>query len=132
MLSILASGSLIADPKQRTGSSGKPFATAQARIPSDGEAASVLLSIIVFRETAMQALLALDQGDAIAVTGRAKLTTWQVNGGERHGLSVVAEQVLSAYMVEKRRSAAKAPVSHGQVRSCSLGAVRESRHRIGQ
>jgi single-stranded DNA-binding protein len=104
MLSVLASGTLVSKPRQRIGNSGKPFATAQARIPSDGEA-SVLLSIIAFRDTAMQALLALDQGDAVALVGRGKLTCWQTNGGERHGLSVVAEQVLSVYQLEKRRSA---------------------------
>jgi len=121
VLNVLATGTLVGDPKQRTGATGKPYVTAQARVPCDGED-SLLLSIIAFRDSARDALLALAQGDAVAVTGRAKLTAWRKNGEERHGLSVVAEQVLTAYQVEKRRSAStrgKAEQGEGLATACA-------------
>lgn len=102
MLTALASGTLVRDPKQRTSAAGKPFATALMRCPVE-DAEPALVSVIAFSEAAVRALLALHQGDALAVAGRAKMTSWEREGEQRHGLSVVADQVLTAYHVEKRR-----------------------------
>jgi single-stranded DNA-binding protein len=52
-------------------------------------------------------LLALGKGDTIAVTGRATIKTWEKNGEHRAGLSVVAEGVMSAYQLEKRRTSTR-------------------------
>lgn len=57
--------------------------------------------------TAVAALLALQRGDALAVAGRAKLSSWEKNGEQKHGLSVTAERVLSPYMLDKKRQAAR-------------------------
>lgn len=106
MLTVLASGTLVRDPQQRTSAAGKAFATALMRCPAE-DAEPTLLSLIAFSEAAVRALLALQQGDALAVAGRAKLTSWERDGEQRHGLSVVADQVLTAYHVEKRRRQAR-------------------------
>ncbi len=55
----------------------------------------------------MAALLALHKGDALAIAGRAKLSSWTKDGEEKHGLSVVADRVLSAYAAGKARKAAR-------------------------
>jgi len=112
MLSILASGTLVRDPESRTSAAGKSYATAQLRVPTEGEAA-VLVSVIAFSTTAVEALLAHAKGDTIAVTGRGKLTAWEKDGEQRHGLSVVVEGVLSAYQLEKRRSRAQGDAGGG-------------------
>jgi len=130
MLNILATGSLVADPKERTGTSGKPFVTANARVPSDGED-SILLSLIAFRDSACQALMALTKGDAVAVIGRAKLASWNTAGEQRHGLSVVADQVLTVYQVEKRRSQStegKTPKTQSHQASSGGSAPRVAAH----
>ncbi len=66
-----------------------------------------MLSIITFNASAVQALLTLAKGDALAIVGRAKLSTWEKDGGEKHGLSVVADRVLTAYQAGKQRKAAR-------------------------
>lgn len=106
MLSTLASGTLIADPRRRTSATGKDYATAALRVPvEDGEA--LIASLICFDEHAVTALLALAKGDACAVAGRAKLSTWEKDGQQRHGLSVTVDRVLTAYHAGKMRKAVR-------------------------
>jgi single-stranded DNA-binding protein len=105
-LAILALGTLVDEPVERTSRDGKAYATARLRVPTEEEPAWV--SIIAFDPAAVRALLAHAKGDTIAVTGRAKLTMWEKNDAHRAGLSVVVEGVLSAYQLEKRRTAARA------------------------
>jgi single-stranded DNA-binding protein len=102
MLTVLASGTLVSDPRQRQGANARAYATAAMRVPSE-ESESMLLSIITFNDTAVAALLALKKGDGLAVTGRAKLTSWEKNGEQRHGLSIVAEQIMTVYQHDMRR-----------------------------
>jgi len=107
MLSLLASGTLVRDPESRQSKAGKAFATALLRVPTEGEDAA-LVSVIAFSTSACTALLAHAKGDSVAVTGRGKLTSWiGQDGAEKHGINVVAESVLSAYQVEKRRARAR-------------------------
>jgi single-stranded DNA-binding protein len=93
-LYILATGSLIADPQRRTSASGKDFATATVKASTDD--GSVLVSLIVFG-TLAEELLRHHQGSALAVSGPARLTSWiGKDGAEKHGLSLLAEQIASA------------------------------------
>ena len=102
MMSILATGTLAADPQRRQAANGNPFATALLRVPTDDD--SVLVSVICFDVGACDRLLRLGKGDSVSITGRAKLTAWTGRDGEtRHGLSVVAEQVMSVYQVGRKR-----------------------------
>jgi single-stranded DNA-binding protein len=103
-LDVLTSGRLLKRPEERTGRSGKPFATALlACAMDDGE---IVANVIAFRPEAVAALLALDKGDAVAVAGRAKLGVWQSTEGEaRPSLSIVADAVLTAYHVRRKRTA---------------------------
>lgn len=106
MLSVLAAGTLVRDPQSRQGSSGRSFASAAMRVGVEG-ADAVLVSLVAFRSSAIDALTALTKGDALAVTGRAKLTSWEKDGEQHHGLSVVAEHVMTPYQIEKRRKASE-------------------------
>lgn len=106
MLNVLASGTLVRDPQERTSANGKPYCTALLRVPCE-DAEALLVSVIAFNADAVQALLALAKGDALAVAGRAKLNSWQRDGEQKHGLDVVADQVLTAYQVDKRRRASR-------------------------
>jgi single-stranded DNA-binding protein len=52
---------------------------------------------------------ALKKGDAVACTGSAKLSTWDGRDGKQnHGLSLVAEGILTLYELGKRRGKARA------------------------
>lgn len=106
MLSILATGTLTADPRERTSATGRQFATALLRVPvEDGDPA--LCSVIAFNADAVAAILALQKGDSCSIAGRGKLTSWERDGEQRHGLSVTADRVLSAYAAGKARKATR-------------------------
>ena len=104
MLNILCSGTLVRDPQQRQGAN-KPFAMGNMRVPVEGGEAT-FVSIIAFDPDAVAALMALHKGDSLSVAGRAKLTTWEKTGETRHGISVTADQVLTAYSAQAKRKAA--------------------------
>jgi single-strand DNA-binding protein len=88
----LASGPLVGDPQRRTGAKG-PFTTATIR--TGGEEA-VFVSVIAFGDEG-ERLLEFVKGDALAVSGRARLTSWTGRDGvEKRGISVVAEQIAAA------------------------------------
>jgi single-stranded DNA-binding protein len=101
-LYVLATGALIGDPQRREGAKG-PFATATIRVNGDE---AVLVSVIAFGAEAEQ-LCGFAKGDALAVSGRARLTSWTSrDGAEKHGISVVVEQIAAA---KPRRRSAAAP-----------------------
>jgi single-stranded DNA-binding protein len=101
-LHTLATGSLIADPVRRTGAKGD-FATATLRVSTDD--GPILVSLIAFG-LAAETLLAHKQATTLAVSGRARLTSWTgKDGTENHGLAVVVEQIASA--AAARRADAK-------------------------
>lgn len=105
MISVLVQGTLNAEPVRRTSSAGKPFATANVRAPAEGDEA-VLCSVIAFDANAVEALLRLGKGDAVALAGTAKLSHWtSKDGTERTGLSITASKVMSAYLATKKRRA---------------------------
>jgi len=55
------------------------------------------MSLICFNAGTVEALLAHAKGDTIACAGKAKLSQWTGrDGNEAHGLSMIAERVLSA------------------------------------
>ena len=100
-LRLLASGALISDPQRRDGAKG-PFTTATIRATGDE---SVLVSVIAFA-TDGERSLEYSKGDALAVSGRARLASWTGRDGtKKHGISVVAEQIAAA---KPRRSATQA------------------------
>jgi single-stranded DNA-binding protein len=102
MLSVLANGTLISDPRERVASNGNKFATGALRVPCE-EGESMIVSFITFAAPSVSALLALRKGDAAAIAGRASLRTWEKDGATRTGLSVVADRVISVYAAGKAR-----------------------------
>lgn len=105
-LDVLAQGKLVKQPEQRTAANGRPYALAQIAVATDE--GDVLANCIAFRAEAVDALLALDKGDACAVAGRGKVSTWTNRDGEtRASLSITVEAVLSAYHVRRKRAAAQ-------------------------
>jgi single-stranded DNA-binding protein len=105
VIDVLAQGKLVKSPERRTSATGKDYATALLAVATEGDD-SLLASCVAFRPEAVAALLALDKGDAAAITGRAKLRTWTAGDGAlKTGLSVVVDQVLTLYAVKRKREA---------------------------
>jgi single-stranded DNA-binding protein len=100
-LYMMATGVLISDPRRRDGAKG-PFTTATIRAGGD-EAG--LASVIAFGDES-ERLLEFMKGDALAVSGRARLTNWTGRDGtEKHGISLVAEQIAAARPRPRSRAA---------------------------
>ncbi len=105
MIDGLIAGKLYGQPAERMGKSGKPFAVAKVRCAAgDGEA--VFVNVICFDAPPCTALLALNEGDSIALAGTLTPKVWTDKQGiARPSLDMVAHQVLTAYHVTKKRRA---------------------------
>ena len=104
MIEALVSGRLHGQPAQKTAKTGKLFVTAKVRAHVGD--ADVFVNVIAFSESACDALLALDDGDAVALAGSLTPKAWiDREGTARPALDLVASQVLSAYHVTRKRKA---------------------------
>ena len=109
MIDALMSVKLHGRPVQRTSQSGKPFTTFRARESGpDG----LFVNGIAFSESAQAALLARDDGDAVALAGALTPKLWTDRSGEsRIALDLVVSSVLSVYDVRRKRQAAAEAIS---------------------
>ena len=96
MIDGLVSGRIFGDPEQRRGKGDSPFVVAKLRAPThDNE--TVLVNVIAFDDAAMSALLALRDGDAVALAGGITPKVWtDKQGNTRPALDMVALRVLTA------------------------------------
>ena len=123
MIDGIVAGKIFGKPAERAARNGSPFVTAKARIPTaNGEAQFV--NIVAFRESARTALLALEDGDSVALAGELKFTAYVGKDGLPHpGVDLTAHAVLSPYTIQRKRAAAatepKAARNDPQPRSTS-------------
>src|SRR5208337_5410929 len=109
MIDALIAGRLYGKPQARTSKNGNAFATAKVRTPmANGESAFV--NVIAFSDTAKAALLALEEGDSVAIAGELKVSTYQAaDGTARPSLDLTAHAVLTEYHVARKRKAMVKP-----------------------
>ena len=109
-IDALLQGRLMNAPTQRTAKSGNAYTVCRLKVAGagtgDAGADTLLVNCIAFSETAQAALLALDAGEGIAVSGQLRAGVWQANDGtHKPGLDLTVGAVLSAYSVAKKRRA---------------------------
>ncbi|SDH82505.1 single-stranded DNA-binding protein [Paraburkholderia phenazinium] len=105
MIDGLIGGKVYGKPVARTGQSGKAFVTAKVRA-AIGDSDALFVNVIAFSHSVQDALLALDDGDSIALTGALMPKVWTDKNGEaRPALDMVAHCVLTAYQVQRKRRA---------------------------
>ena len=105
MIDGLISGNLIGAPSERIGQSGRPYVSAKLRAAVAG-ADAIFVRVTEFSDGARGALLALGDGDSVALSGTLKPTAWVDRAGEaRPGADLIAHAVLTAYEVKRRRAA---------------------------
>jgi single-stranded DNA-binding protein len=104
MIEALVSGKLHGQPAQKISKTGKPFVVTKVRAHA-GEA-DVFVNVIAFSPAACEALLALGEGDAVALAGSLTPKAWTDREGiARPALDLVASQVLTIYHVTRKRKA---------------------------
>ncbi|MGC8519262.1 MAG: single-stranded DNA-binding protein [Steroidobacteraceae bacterium] len=106
MIDALIAGRVHKTPQSRVSANGKRFCTAVVRAAArDGDA--LFVSVIVFSQSACDALLALDDGDSVALAGELQPKIYHPrDGGEpRPSLDLVAHKVLTEYHITRKRNA---------------------------
>ena len=83
MIDALIAGKLYGTPEQRTGKSGKPFVVAKVRAAVGGDEQAVFVNVLAFDEGVQAALLALDDGCAVALSGSITPEGLDRQGGQR-------------------------------------------------
>jgi single-stranded DNA-binding protein len=105
MIDALIAGKLYGQPKAKTAKNGNQFATAKVRAAA-GDGESLLVSVIAFSQTAVAALLALEDGDSVALAGELTPRVWtDREGNAKPAADLVAQVVTTAYHVGRKRKA---------------------------
>ena len=108
MIDVLIAGRLYSKPQSRRSKNGNAFATAKVRTPmANGE--SSFVNVVAFSAAARTALLALTDGDSVAISGELKASTYtDKDGAARPSLDLTAHAVLAEYHVQRKRKAVEA------------------------
>ena len=105
-IDALISGRIHKTPQSRVSGNGKRFCTTVLRATArDGN--GIFVSVIAFSQIPCDALLALDEGDSVALAGELtpKIYTPRDGGEPRPSLDLVAHKVLTEYHVARKRKA---------------------------
>ncbi len=106
MIRALLTGTLHADPQTRTSQSGKPYCTGKLKADG-GDGNMVWCSLIAFGQEG-ERLATLKAGQAISVSGRAKLSSWLgKDGSPAAGLSLVVDEVAALRGKPRHRTDAR-------------------------
>ena len=112
MIRALIVGELRADPQQRMGKNGKPYALARLSVPM-GDQGRVSCSLIVFEAEAVTRLLQLRAGASVAAAGALKVGTFDgTDGTVRASLDMVADEIAATTPRPKRPKPAPAHREH--------------------
>lgn len=104
-IDVLIQGRLRGVVTLKAASNGNTYATFKLA-SADKKGESVLCSCIAFSATAVETLQRLNDGDSIAVSGEAAISSWQGrDGSARHGLDVTVHAVMTAYHAARKRDA---------------------------
>ncbi len=107
MIDALIAGRLYGQAEERSGQSGSTFVTCKVRTPTD-DGDTIFCNVIAFDDTVRRALLALDDGDSVALSGALTPKVWtDKQGNTRPAVDLIAHAVLTAYHVTRKQQAAQ-------------------------
>ncbi len=106
MIDALIAGKLHGQPTEKIGKNGKPYVIAKV-LAATAEGDNLIVNVITFNDAVGDALLALDEGDSIALSGSLTPKVWTDKEGQaRPALDLIAHQILTVYNVNRKREAA--------------------------
>ncbi|MET3117450.1 single-stranded DNA-binding protein [Undibacterium sp. GrIS 1.8] len=105
MIDALISGRLYGQAQEGKGQGGSSYVTCKLRLPTpDGD--FIFCNVIAFNDDLQDQLLALGDGDAVALSGALTPKVWEdKQGNTRPAVDLVAHAVLTAYHVRQKRDA---------------------------
>lgn len=102
VIAALVQGSLAGDPVRRTSAKGGDFATATMRVAAGSE--SIFVGVSAFSESAMERLLSMSKGGALAAVGTMELNCWvDREGNDRRDWRLTATEILTVHHAHRRR-----------------------------
>ncbi|KGC58693.1 single-stranded DNA-binding protein [Burkholderia pseudomallei] len=105
MINALVAGTLVGAVVERTASSDKTFVTCKVRV-ADGDGENQFVSVVAFDANVKIALLALGDGDSVALSGAMTVGTYEArNGTSRISIKLVASALLTCYNLRQKREA---------------------------
>ena len=111
MIDALIQGKVFKAATRKTASNGKAYCMgmiATAIKDKSGAIVNHLVGVTAFTEQAVQALMALEVGDAVAVAGELTLSIYTAKDGTvRPSASLICHHVTSAYHISRKRDASK-------------------------
>ena len=108
MINALITGSIVSDPRSGISKSGTEWSNCVVRCPcgqnrETGDQESAFVQIAAFGTEAGK-LSRLTRGDSVSATGALKPSEYQAKDGTtRHGLSLTAQAIITAYGISKKR-----------------------------
>jgi single-stranded DNA-binding protein len=103
-LDVLIHGKLRGAVQVKTASNGRAYAVFKLST-TDKKNEGVLVSCIAFSATAVDMVERLADGDSVAVSGEAAISTWQgKDGTTRTGLDVTVHAAMTAYHAGRKRA----------------------------
>jgi len=103
MIDALVAGKLHGLAEARQSKQGKPFVTAKVRAAA-GNGESLFVNVIAFDGATCDALLALGDGDAVALTGALTPKAWADRAGNvRPALDLLAHGLMTPYHINRKR-----------------------------
>lgn len=103
-LDVLIQGKLRGAVQIKTASNGNAYAVFKLAT-TDKKNEGVLVSCIAFSATAVDVVQRLADGDSVAASGEAAISTWQGRDGtQRAGLDVTVHAAMTAYHAGRKRA----------------------------
>lgn len=113
MIDALIAGRLYGKPAERTSRHSRPFATGKVRTATRNDEA-LFVGIVAFKPDLVAALLALDDGDSVALSGQLTIGTYtDRQGAARPSVELLAETITTPYHVSRKRAAQRPAEDEG-------------------
>jgi Single-strand binding protein family len=108
LIDALIAGRLYGKASERQAKNGSRFVVCKIRVATAGGEGCVFVSVITFCPPAITALLALSDGDSIALCGELTPRVWtDKEGVAKPAIDLLAHAVLTEYHVQRKRQAVK-------------------------
>ncbi len=113
MIDALIGGRLYGQAEERTGHAGSTFVTCKVRTTTnDGD--TIFCNVIAFDDDVQRALLAMGDGDSVALSGALTPKVWIDKQGKTHAaVDLIAHAVLTAYHATRKRNAVRGQANQG-------------------
>jgi single-stranded DNA-binding protein len=109
MIEGLIAGTLVGLAETRQGKNETRFALGKVKATA-GDGESLMVNVIAFSTEAMAALMALDDGDAVALSGALTPKVWtDKQGNTRPALDMIASNILTVFHANQKRATLAGP-----------------------